>query len=159
KIEPEDGFLYYGGLLIDNDHCEFENVMKLTGGYDAIHGQTPNSYEMNPDYFSYSLLDNSGKFIMDGDWNFITAPKDEIIIEEDEANSSREFILTDKKGIVYVFDGYKNSNTRSNGGPIIENYAYSLSSMYFPETGKTMNFTYVETDYNYISNYGKQVEI
>lgn len=161
KITPLNYWQEYGsGIIIDYENTEYENTLKITGGYDAIHDHFPRRpFELNPDYFSYSLLNNSGKFIIDGNKNFITIPKDAVEILSNVNPGNREFILTDKKGIQYTFNGYLNSTSQTGTNPQIENHSYSLSSIYFPESNKTMSFTYETSQYKYISNYEKQVTI
>lgn len=161
KLTPLNYWQEYGnGNIIDSENEEYENVLKLTGGYDAIIGHFPRrSFELNPDYFSYSLLNNSGKFILDGNKDFITIPKDVVEFTSTFDPDDREFEITDKKGIQYTFNGYVNSTSQTGTNPQIENYSYSLSSIFFPETNKSMSFTYESSQYKYISNYEKQVMI
>lgn len=132
-------------------------AIKIAGGYDFVMtgSEFESPYEVNPDYFSYSLLNNSGKFIKDRNSNFHTIPKDQINIQTNGSG----FILTDKKGIKYYFSRFKHSENKSEAYRVNETFQYKLDSVFFPDSQQTMYFTYESVSYKYLSNYQNSINL
>lgn len=131
--------------------AQYENAIKIAGGYSTVyHGSSSGSdqYEINPDYFNYSLLNNNGRFIKDKLWVFHTVPKDDI----DIARSGNTLILIDSNGIKYYFSRYLHSTSQSQLFRVDKTYQWKLDSIFFPEANETMSFNYIETNYQYESN-------
>lgn len=133
-------------------------AIKVAGGYDFVMtgSEQESPYEVNPDYFSYSLLNNSGKFIKDRNSNFHTIPKDEIHIQ---LIANQGFVLTDKKGIKYYFSRFKHSENKSEAYRVNETFQYKLDSVFFPDSQQTMYFTYESVSYKYMSNYQNSINL
>ena len=108
--------------------------------------------ELQPDYFSYSLLHNSGKFILDNIGQGQTIPKDDIMFK-----SSIGTVLLDNQGIEYRFVMQTESFSISgSNGAISPNRipSYSIEQIIFP-SGKTINFEYTTSNHNYIANHSE----
>src|SRR5690606_5985915 len=113
--------------------------------------------ELQPDYFSYSLLNNSGRFIRDNLKEAHTIPKDDVKIWDVVIQSNPLPIqqrLTDKKGIDYYFSSYLQDHspgTESSSFMPRERYSYKIDSIVIPNSG-TVKFEYYEVSYEYISS-------
>lgn len=150
-------------LLPNYNYDQYINAIKIAGGYEFLtSGYTGpgRPWELSPDYFSYSLLNNSGKFIKDKLHHlkgFHTIPKDDVSIHLNHTPNDFTFTLTDKNRIEYTFKRYKHSHNQSGVYDVdyYDTYSYRVDKIYFPENNKTMTFKYIETSYNYISNYQK----
>ncbi|MBC2844624.1 RHS repeat domain-containing protein [Winogradskyella flava] len=110
--------------------------------------------ELQPDYYSYRLLNNSGKFIMDNDGVGQTIPKDDIKIIDGTT-------LIDNQGIKYLF-GFQHENlsvTGSEGsmsGTKIP--SYRLDQIIFP-SGKIVDFAYINSTHSYISGHNESRQV
>ncbi len=112
--------------------------------------------ELHPDYYCYSLLNNSGRFMLDNDSKPHTIPKDNVKI-----TGNNSFVITDSKGLIYHFSIFQQENANygngmnGNGG-IVENrksYGHKLDYIEIPHTGETITFEYYEVSYGYFSSH------
>lgn len=158
----QDGQTSYGGIHIENplnfspndNPQDYETALNMVGQIEGVTAGCiklmdgiESLNELNPDFFSYSLLNNRGKFIKDSDGNIHTVPKDDIIYNNNN-------ILIDKKGIHYHFTSYLSSNTTFYTGTYQNSYSISfyIDKIVFPN-GDEINFNYIQNQYTYISNY------
>mgnify|MGYP000845254660 CR=1 FL=1 len=110
--------------------------------------------ELQPDYFSYSLFNNSGKFIFDNNNKPHTIPKDNVKIIGAQK-------LIDSKGIVYHFSSFEQENANygngtNNYGGIVENrksYGYKIDSIRIPQSNELIEFHYHQVQYSYFSSH------
>lgn len=161
RIDLEKGTDFLSGNVDPEfgDPEQYANARKVSGIYTSTltgNESAADRFEFSPDHFSYSLLNNSGKFIIDGAGNFQTIPKDDVEI----SGNINNLVIKDNQGIQYTFSRYEHSESITGPGPRPKSYSYKLESVYFPQTKKTMSFTYVGTeDYEYISNYETWVNV
>lgn len=121
----------------------------------GTHGYTP-AVELHPDYYSYSLLHNKGKFMLDNGNKAHTIPKDNVKIQ-----GSNSFILTDSKGLIYHFSVYQQENATygndmNHMGGIVENrinYGHKIDYIEIPHSGETISFDYYKVSYGYFSSH------
>src|SRR5690606_13711409 len=145
SIHDPDDFL----SKISPQQENYAIALQMAGG-----SQSPNNldqgHEYNPDFYSYSLLNNSGKFIFDKDTIPHTIPKDAVQV----LNGGT--VLIDDNGIRYEFIRYTNAINRygaKNGNiPFTKSTAYRINKIIFPK-GDVMNFNYREITYSYISDF------
>lgn len=113
--------------------------------------QNNGGIEQNPDYFSYSLLNNSGKFIFDSNDKIHTIPYDDVKIKY-----SDNFVLTDKKGIQYFFvRHFQGTNVFPAGGNNLGDldiYSFRINKIIF-SNGNSLEFKYKTITQKYISNH------
>ncbi|WP_313384648.1 hypothetical protein [Chishuiella sp.] len=105
--------------------------------------------ELNPDQFSYSLLNNKGSFILDYKYNPITFPKEDIKIK---SISGGGINIIDKKGITYFFSSYKNQIMYppiSGGSRELATYNYKIDSIISPNH-QIIKFNYRINNYKYL---------
>ena len=108
------------------------------------------SAELQPDYFSYSLLNNKGKFILDNNDKTHTIPKDDVKII-----GTQWFI--DNKGLKYYFSRYQQEQGLSGYGgdgvlPRIS-YSYKIDSIVSPKTKEKIKFEYYPVSYKYTASH------
>ena len=121
----------------------------------GTHAYTP-VIELHPDYYSYSLLNNKGKFMLDNNNKAHTIPKDNVKISDNHTST-----ITDSKGLIYHFSAYEQENAiYGNGmnpmGGIIENrinYGYKIDYIEIPHSGETIYFDYHKVSYGYFSSH------
>src|SRR5690606_25724879 len=130
----------YGGISLDDPNNFYPNstdylkALNLVGFPSIVFGScyslAPNfdsKTEINPDYFSYSLLNDSGKFIMDSEGNIHSIPKDDVIF----LNKST---IIDSKGIKYEFDLYDSNITNVYPGtPPSYSSSYNIKRIILPQ--------------------------
>lgn len=110
--------------------------------------------ELQPDYYSYSLFNNSGKFMFDNNNKPHTIPKDDVKII-----SSQKII--DKAGIEYYFSAYEQENANygdgmNSYGGIVENrksYGHKIDLIKIPHTNESIKFYYHQVQYDYFSSH------
>lgn len=113
--------------------------------------------ELQPDYFSYSLINNSGKFIFDNNGKVHTVPKDNVIIHTPIVQAEplpTKQKLTDSNGIIYHFSSYLQDHSPGTSGNSFvprKRYSYKIDSIEIPNSG-VITFEYNEVSYKYISS-------
>src|SRR5690606_35323374 len=106
-FDPESFDPFYGDFS-QGGSPDYWDAMKMVGLQTLGFPGVPTA-ELQPDYFSYSLLNNSGRFIRDNLKEAHTIPKDDVKIWDVVIQSNPLPIqqrLTDKKGIDYYFSSY-----------------------------------------------------
>src|SRR5690606_11390824 len=95
-------------FTINNDET-YEIALQVAG----ILNNGVSSIDLKPDIFTYSLLNDSGKFIFDwnGDYG-IPMPYNQIKIIPD--NYYNEINITDEQGIQYMFEGHQGVLTKNS---------------------------------------------
>lgn len=140
---------------LPDENDAYRDGLAMLAMSPGTHAYTPVK-EFHPDYFSYSLLNNQGKFMLDNDNIAHTIPKDNIKIVGDNS-----FILTDSKGLIYHFSSYLQEKSQyGNGinsyGGIVENrenYGYKLDYIEIPHSNETITFNYYKVEYAYASSH------
>lgn len=115
--------------------------------------------ELQPDYFSYSLLNNNGRFILDNERNRHTVPKDNVTISEPIIFDSQSFAqqITDSKGIQYYFSSYQQEYSPGTSGSSFQprkRYSYKIDHITIPNEG-VITFDYYQVSYKYTSSKSK----
>lgn len=109
--------------------------------------------ELQPDYFSYNLLNNSGRFMLDNNNKPHTIPKDDVGIFMTPPANTKQHII-DNKGITYYFSSYGQEHSpgleSTSFTPRIR-YSYKVDEIVIPNSGN-VNFEYYEVSYEYISS-------
>lgn len=141
---------------------EFEqDAYRMLNGYEYNwfphpSGNLDKGYEYNPDYYTYSLLNNQGKFIFDKIGVPHTIPKESVQILNEGTT------LIDQKGIIYKFIRYQHTENKmpaSNGTiPQNQSHAYRIDNIVFPN-GEIIKFNYIQENYTYISNFSTSKRI
>lgn len=146
-----------GGVTLDDPEnfeteINYPTALSLVGAPTMVFGNciilNPHQEaiaDINPDYFSYSLLNDNGKYILDSQGDFHTIPKDDISL-------FNGFDMIDNKGIKYDFDRYISSETTTGMQSPFYSYSFYINEILFPQ-GDKMIFHYIDDNYSYISNY------
>jgi YD repeat-containing protein len=127
----------------ENTSQDYFDAFGLANQGNLMH--TP--LELQPDYYSYNLLNNSGKFIFDSQGTAHTIPKDDIKV-------ITASILTDNKGLAYHFIPSSSISVTIQGASVSSANipTYNISKIVFP-SGKEINFTYIDSNQDYLANY------
>jgi len=134
----------------------FSPIIGTSADYNTARILDTELMELQPDYYSYSLLNNSGKFILDYIGNGQTIPKDDVQI-------IGATLLKDNQGIEYHFlEQHENFSITGNSpsSSISENSipSYRINKIIFP-SGKTIDFEYINSVHNYITNHSETKSI
>lgn len=135
---------------------DYWKAMGMTGLSTPLMDGTPH-LELSPDYFSYSLLNNSGKFIIDNSNKKHTIPKDNIRFRSDGGKE----VLIDSQGIEYTFKSYVMGYNLTIGGESSSgdlHYGYIIESIFNPQTQETINFEYQKVKYRTVSSYSVNIK-
>lgn len=111
--------------------------------------------DSEPDIYNFSFNGRSGKFIFDNNKNIHEFSQTNLKIERlDEPGIGICFKITDEQGNIYLFKDVETSSflkSTSGGAPSTNTSAWYLSQI-IPITGKTVNFTYEDNNYEYTAN-------
>jgi hypothetical protein len=114
-------------------------------GLDYLRFINQNSYDVEPDIFSYSLPSKSGKFLFNqrDNYNPIIMPFDPIKITKTFPTSATMLLdITDESGILYKFGTYEWTNTSSGAVVTDAISTWLMSEMISSNKQDTINFTY-----------------
>lgn len=114
--------------------------------------------ELQPDYYSYSLFNNQGRYMLDNENIGHTIPKDDIVIHTPSPSNQR---ITDNQGIDYYFSSYQQdyvAGPESTSFTPVIRYSYKIDKIDIPNDGSVF-FEYYPVSYNYISSRSKTKKI
>lgn len=133
----------------------FSTESEIVDYFGTQNPQTIYRTDHEPDYFHYSFLGNSGKFVFDNERNGYTVPASPLYIDGTDTTT---IVVKDKQGYIFSFNDVELISVTNTcpGGDIwapgqVANASYYLSTVRSP-SNKEVNFFYKSYSYSYYSD-------